>query len=243
MRVRLRTHNGPGEKDQVGLRERKKEQLRTDLAAAAVGLFIERGYEATKVQDIAAAVDVSPRTFFRYYPAKDDVVVELLRIGVIDLRDELAQRPGAEPLPAALRASVHHWIDDAARSAANLLLVTSLLRRNPLLLGRVEEARRRAAPAIVEIVAQRLGTDPALDPRPRVIVTLVLSVVGCAIERWSEDGGTGPLGGYVDAGLDLLEYGLPSEPDAGIARAGHDDSARRTSRLSVVTPSTPKSRS
>lgn len=216
----------------MGLRERKKEQLRTDLTAAAIALFIERGYEETKVEDIAAAADVSPRTFFRYFPAKDDVVVELLHTGVVDLRDQLAQRPGAEPLPQALRAAVHHWIDGGTRTAAGLLLVVSLLRGNPVLRARVEDGRRRAEPAMVEIVARRMGADPAVDPCPRVIVSLVLTVVSCAIEQWADDGGTGALGDYVDTGFDLLEGGLPTD-------SAHTDRARRTSRLSVVTPSTP----
>lgn len=193
----------------MGLREDKKQQLRADLATAAIGMFLERGYETTTVEDIATAVGVSPRTVFRYFATKDDMVVELLRSSVVDLRDELAARPPSEPLLVAVRAAVHQWIHDDVRSKANMLLVSSLLRVNPRLRARVEEDRRSTSPALVEQVAQRLGVDADRDPRPRVVVTLVLSVMGCAIERWSEDGGNGDLDQYVDEGFTMLELGLP----------------------------------
>src|SRR4051794_34034856 len=95
--------------DQMTLRERKKQQTREGLAAAAVELFIDRGYDATTIEDIAAAVDVSPRTFFRYYPTKEDVIVDLLRAGVVDLVERAAARPTSEPLATSLREAARGW--------------------------------------------------------------------------------------------------------------------------------------
>src|SRR5918994_275367 len=60
---------------ELGLRERKKQRTRQALRQAAVRLFLERGFEATTIADIAAAAEVAPRTFFSYYPTKEDVVL------------------------------------------------------------------------------------------------------------------------------------------------------------------------
>ncbi|MBW8485353.1 TetR family transcriptional regulator [Actinomadura parmotrematis] len=92
----------------AGLRERKKERTRRALAAAALRLFAERGYEETTIADIAAAAEVSPRTFFAYFPSKEDVVFAEIddRLAEIDAR--LADRPDGEtPLETIRRGLVY----------------------------------------------------------------------------------------------------------------------------------------
>lgn len=194
----------------LALRERKKERTRQSLTAAAVRLFIERGYEATTVDDIAALVEVSPRTFFRYFPSKDDVIVDLLREGAVDLLEQLAGRPDEEPLPQALRAAALSWAhltDDRARS---LLQLSQVLSACPALRAHVDERRRCGAEQFARLVALRLGVDPLLDPRPMLIVTLVSAVMANAVERWSARGGADELATYVEEGFDLLEFGMPA---------------------------------
>ena len=196
----------------MGLRELKKEQTRDLLAAAAVRLFIQRGYEATTIEEIAAAVGVSPRTFFRYYPSKEDVVVGLLRSGAVDLQDELSQRPSSECLADALRAATHRWAELSAERAASLLQLTQLLTSSPVLRARLDEERHRGREVLSGIVADRMGVVCTEDNRPRLIATLALSVISDAIEQWSASGGAQPLTSYVDAGFDLLKGGLPTAP-------------------------------
>jgi AcrR family transcriptional regulator len=194
----------------VGVRECKKERTRDDLAAAAVSLFISRGYEQTTVEDIAVAVGVSPRTFFRYFPTKEDAVVGLLKSGAVDLQDELAARPVDEPLPDALRNATCNWARLGEQRARTLLQLMQVLPGAPALRAHLEDERRRKVTELGDLVALRLGVDSEQDPRPKLIGALVLRVVTDAIERWSADGGTGELADYLDAGFDLLTCGIPA---------------------------------
>jgi AcrR family transcriptional regulator len=198
----------------MSLRESKKQQTREALASAAVDLIIERGFDATTVEDIAASVQVSPRTFFRYYPTKEDVVVDLLREGVIDLVQRLAARPADEPLSTALRQAALGWADLDPEQATRLLKLSQVLRSSPCLQPRFDRQRQVGLKELEREVAVRLGLDgragaAAVDCRPQLIVTLVSAVIGDAVQRWSLAGGSEPLAGFIQDGFDLLEFGLP----------------------------------
>jgi AcrR family transcriptional regulator len=192
------------------LRERKKQQTREGLAAAAVDLFIERGYDATTIEDIAAAVDVSPRTFFRYYPTKEDVIVDLLRAGVVDLVERAAARPASEPLATSLREAARGWADLTPEAATRLLMLSRVLQASPCLQPRFDRQRRVGLDDLEQLVADRLGVERGVDPRPALVVALVSAVLSTAIERWSSSGGSLDLVALVDEGFGFLEFGIQS---------------------------------
>jgi AcrR family transcriptional regulator len=88
----------------LGLRERKKLRTRRSIAEAALRLFAERGYEETTIADIAQAADVSPRTFFSYFPSKEDVVFAEIDDRLADVRAGLIPpSPGETPLASIRR--------------------------------------------------------------------------------------------------------------------------------------------
>src|SRR4029077_7864141 len=99
---------------QAGLRERKKARTRAAIRQHALRLFREHGYQATTVEQIAAAAEVSPSTFFRYFPPKEDVVLR----DALDTRMLEAfsrQPPGLAPVPAiraAIKESLSSFGDD-----------------------------------------------------------------------------------------------------------------------------------
>ncbi|MEU5872142.1 helix-turn-helix domain-containing protein [Glycomyces sp. NPDC047369] len=100
--------------EELGRRERKKQQTRRTLIETAARLFEERGYDATGVADIAEAADVTKRTFFLHFPTKEDV---LLSDGParVDLALRLiAERAPASPLREVLADAVHAMITDTA---------------------------------------------------------------------------------------------------------------------------------
>lgn len=117
----------------MGLRESKKGQTRSQLLDAALALIAKQGYQQTTVNEIAAAVNVSPRTFLRYFPTKDDVVVgwldEIMNVLPTALSDTAASAPPVEALMRAARKMLAtyqakgpflHRIEDIVATSTNL---------------------------------------------------------------------------------------------------------------------------
>jgi AcrR family transcriptional regulator len=136
-----------------GLTARNKDRTRRALAEAASRLFAERGYASTTIQDIVEAVDVSPRTFFRYFPCKEDVVTAIASFSMDDVIGFVAEHNPAEPLESVLRAAFAELLvsvrsePDAARSFQRTL------RETPTLRGRWLEEQRRNRDRLAEALA------------------------------------------------------------------------------------------
>src|SRR5262245_41667148 len=95
----------------VGLRERKKERTRAELTDAAFRLFAERGFDETTTEDIVEQVEVSPRTFFRYFDSKEDVVIGFFDDMGLELRGLLEARTADERTFEAVRCELGTMID------------------------------------------------------------------------------------------------------------------------------------
>src|ERR1700735_3172237 len=105
-----------------GLRERKKARTRATIRAEALRLFREQGYHATTVEQIAAAAEVSPSTFFRYFPTKEDLVLQ----DDMDTRmiEALERQPAGLSPVAAVRAAAREVF--ASYTAADLDLISEI---------------------------------------------------------------------------------------------------------------------
>ncbi|MER5418615.1 TetR family transcriptional regulator [Streptosporangium roseum] len=177
--------------DRIGLRERKKQKTRLALVDAALDLFATQGYESTTVDQIAAAVDVSPRTFFRYFATKEDVALSLPLDGLEVLLTELAARPAQEPpftaLGHALRAMVTMLEEGDLADRTRFLKAHEVIESTPALFAgsmrRMMDNERR----LVAEIARREGADPD-DLLPHFVVALFTTVTRVGFEHCGPDG-------------------------------------------------------
>ena len=190
-----------------GLRERKKQKTRWSIQEHALRLFQEQGYEQTTVDQIAAAAEVSPSTFFRYFKAKEDVVTEdeydPLLLGL------LAEQPPDRPILSALRHVVTDVLGQIGPDeSARLYQRTKLQLSVPALRARMMDGFAGNLDMLAVGIAERVGRS-ADDPRVRVFVGALVGAMLVAIIGWAEAGGKSSLGEALDEALAYLEDGLP----------------------------------
>jgi AcrR family transcriptional regulator len=170
-----------------GLRERKKQKTRWAIQEHALRLFAQQGYDATTVEQIAEAAEISPSTFFRYFKTKEDVVVE-------DRYDELivaaieASPPELGPfetLRRATRASMAQ-IDEA--EAARILARMRLSASVPALRARTMGNLMASTDAFAPPIARRLGRAED-DLEVRAFVTAFMAAAASAVIAWSQSDG------------------------------------------------------
>jgi AcrR family transcriptional regulator len=125
-----------------GLRERKKQRTRDAISAAAIGLFLERGYDRVSVAEVAAVAEVSKPTLFKYFASKEDLALHRIADHAGELaRVVLGRSSGASPL-AALHAHFRHGLADrdpvtGLNDHPQVLAYHRLIFETPTLAGRV----------------------------------------------------------------------------------------------------------
>jgi AcrR family transcriptional regulator len=182
---------------ELARRERKKRQLRDALVHAALQLFEAKGYEHTAVREITDAVDVSERTFFRYFASKEDLVLSFVGDQIGLFRQALAARPAAEEPLAAVRNAYRVMLTDpgprrADGSLPSYLSISRLTESSPALLAATLRYVHDHDHEIIEVLAHREGVDPAADRRPRLMAALFGMLTALASQEWRESGGSGP---------------------------------------------------
>ena len=191
----------------VGLRERKKAKTRAAVQEHALRLFRGQGYAATTVEQIAAAAEISPSTFFRYFPTKEDVVMyDAFDPLVIErFRAQPPELGPVEALRAAMRETVAGLPAHAvAAQAERDELVTSV----PELRARMMDELGRSVQLLAALVAERSGRAPG----DLAAMALAGAVIGVAIATWFGDGSRAPADRFArfDQGLALLADGFRS---------------------------------
>ena len=220
---------GSGDKP-LGLRERKKQRTRWAIQEHALRLFAAKGYDATTIEQIAEAAEISPSTFFRYFKTKEDLVIE-------DEYDQLV----AEALRTA-----PEWLSPAATVRYAMRVVASGLSSEDIgrfrerialsfqvgaLRARVLENLDKDVELVATALAGRVGRDQK-DLELRAFCWAAIGIVIAVLEAWLAEDGPSDIFAMVDASLAALEDGftaLSRDSAAGPPRrqdAGQDDAGQ-----------------
>ncbi|MET9454238.1 TetR family transcriptional regulator [Streptomyces canus] len=176
------------------LRERKKQRTREALLRAAIELFTTEGYERTTVDDIADAVEVSQRTFFRYFAGKEDAALALDEMTVTRFVDAVRARPSHEPPLEALRQAVLegwdtlHEVVESVVPVERFLAMYRVIESTPVLLAAHLRRSAEVEEVLTGVLAEREGLDAATDPRPRLLVAVFSGVMRVTERQWLTDG-------------------------------------------------------
>ncbi len=183
-----------------GLRELKKQRTREAIQEAAIGLIQEHGYDETTCEQIAAAAGISPATFFRYFPTKEDVVLQDEYDPMIS--EMVALRPARERPVTAVRRALAEALGSLDAEEMRVVRERSkLLRSVPALRARQNEQLMAAREALAESLAPRMGRDVG-DLQVRAIAAACAGALAVGVEHWTENGGD--LATHVDTALSAL---------------------------------------
>ena len=187
-----------------GLRERKKQKTRESIQREAMRLIEKQGYDQTTIEQIAAAVEISPSTFFNYFPSKEDVVLYDAYDPV--LAKLMLERPADEPLSISFRRVLEAMGGIFERDRDIILARGRLWFEVPALRARLFEELEKAQVLISGLIGQRSGRDPD-DFETRIIVTVMVAAALEAMREWLRRDGKGSFVALVNQALDMVEAG------------------------------------
>ncbi|MEU2434066.1 TetR family transcriptional regulator [Streptomyces sp. NPDC007861] len=176
----------------TGLRELKKQRTRDALLRAALELFTTQGYEHTTVDEIADAVEVSQRTFFRYFANKEEAAFAVQTMVESHFIDALRERPAAEgPFDAMRHAAMCAWdtLGEAIEEVVPVELYMrtfQMIESTPALLAVHLRRFAELDEQVARLIADREGLDVDADPRPRVAVAAFAGVMRVTGRLWGQ---------------------------------------------------------
>jgi AcrR family transcriptional regulator len=192
----------------AGLRERKKEKTREALVHSALSQFAERGFEKVTVEDITGACDVSPRTFFRYFASKEDVLFadgDAQRAHVMDV---LGAQPADVPPLRALQAAVLEVAAYYEGQRDAVLLRHRIISETPSLGTRVAQRHHGWESAVIAELRRSGRADGMPELTLRLTIAAATTALRVATEVWIEGKGEGDLRALLASALDQLRTGL-----------------------------------
>ena len=197
-----------------GLRERKKQATRRALHDAALRLALERGLEHLTVEEISAAADVSVRTFFNYFPTKEQAILGD-DIFPADAGQAAALMPEASDVLDGLYRVAMALVASTAPRREQVMMRWQLMERYPALLPRIFARLEEFEKELASAVAARTGEAPD-DVYPQLMAAVASTAMRTAVRRWVKGHGDHPLEHHLNEVFGLLREGLagPQRPSA-----------------------------
>lgn len=227
----METSDAPSAPDR---RARNRARTRRALIDAAIERFAAEGFDAVSVERIADTAGVSPRTFFRYFPSKEDVVFADYE-EEFDAWDEVTATPRRdEPLLETIRRGAHRVVADYEADTQRWDRWFALVVAEPALQRRMLESQARLRARATEALARLMDLE-ATDPRPAALAAAAMAATEAASRAWYAAGKPGPRGAVVDEAIDALaglsemlaspsapSGAAPSPSDGRVAPGGAD---------------------
>ena len=224
------TESGVAERERGGLRERKKRATRQALHDAALRLTVERGPEHLTVEEISAAAGVSPRTFFNYFPGKEQAIIgdDLLAAEPQQIAAIMTSAPsvlaGMQTIALAMAA-------DAVTRREQVLLRWQVITRYPALITRMFARLEEFNAIVASAVAARVGM-AAADAYPQLMAAMTTTGIRVAVQRWTAGQGDDPLERHVAEEFGLLTSELTADGTTYQAAPRGDDGDAATGGVS-----------
>ncbi|CDQ42502.1 TetR family transcriptional regulator [Mycolicibacterium neoaurum] len=173
--------------------------MRARLSAVALDLAIEHGVTGVRIEQIASAAGVSPRTFNNYFPSKEAAIVGVAAIRADVFRAALRARPADEPLPEALRAAAAALFEDEPDRA--WMARSRLIRSERSLFAEERKSDIEVERVLAAEIGDRTGTDPHVDLAPRLAAATVIAAIHTAVQYWLDVPTAGTLREVVERAI------------------------------------------
>lgn len=196
------------------LRERKKAQTREALAEAALQLFADRGFENVTVDEIAAAADVSRRTYFRYFPTKEAVVFPDRERRLRQFQRMLADRPVDEAPLESVRRALMELARDYEKNRSRVMLQQRIVEGSAVVLAYDAELDRQWERTIAVALGDRSRVRAAERRRARLQAGALMGAIRAILNEWYAGAGRGDLKEFGQEAFDLLTYGMATTTDS-----------------------------
>jgi AcrR family transcriptional regulator len=206
------------------LRAKRSEMMIAELEAVALRLFEERGFDEVTVEEIATEAHISVRTFYRYFPAKEDVLQVKIDRRSQALRVALSERPPDEPPLRSVRLALAEVVsrEDTTLLRSWIAVIASTPSVVKAVLGGIQ---LKSQPVMAEFLGSRLGVagDSVV---PTMLAAAAGGVIQAAQTRWFFHGGD--LAETLSEGLEVLERGIGSDPSTWSGNKKPRTAARNT---------------